>query len=297
MLGETWNAIEEVEWHEGPGSLWEYALTPEPMTWAAAQAYAESRGGDLVWISSPLWDWLTGTFGPPPGGGTVSYWVGAYQDPQGVEPDQGWLWVSDGPVYGFWLPGEPDDGGAGGCPPVCLNHDHGAYVMDDDGEAADDGLEDADGSDLRYGIIERAIGAACDPAQDQLRNWERTFAWQFRYETARGRYMRRMLDPETLEPVVTEWSQYDGDWVHGDFDIVDAGGGSYEARATRHYFGAGHADGDASGAWTDQALAFGNQIGSTELLVDADGQVVQDWAYTAFGEMADLDANGDTRNG
>ncbi len=245
VVGETWNAIEEVEWHEG-GSAFEYALTPEPMTWAAAQAYAESRGGDLVWISSQMWEWLTDTFAPPPGGGTVSYWVGAYQDPQGVEPDQGWWWVTGGSVNWPWLPGEPDDGGAGGCPPTCLNHDHGAYVMDDDGEAADDGIEDANGGSPRYGIIERPIGAACDDTQDQLRGFERTFAWQFRYETARGRYMRRMLDPETLAPVVTEWSQYDGDWVHADFEIS---GGA--AVTTRHYFGAGHADVDASGDWTD----------------------------------------------
>ncbi len=99
-----------------------------------------------------------------------------------------------------------------------------------------------------------------------------------------------MLDPVTLDPVVTEWSQYDGDWVHADFEIS---GGA--AVTTRHYFGPGHADVDASGDWTDQAIAFGNQIGSTELLVDADGQVVQDWAYTAFGEPADLGGTGDTR--
>ncbi len=102
--------------------------------------------------------------------------------------------------------------------------------------------------------------------------------------------MRRMLDPVTLAPVVTEWSQYDGDWVHADFEIS---GGA--AVTTRHYFGAGHADVDASGDWTDQAVAFGNQIGSTELLVDGNGQVAQDWAYTAFGEMADLGGTGDTR--
>ncbi len=80
--------------------------------------------------------------------------------------------------------------------------------------------------------------------------------------------------------------------MHADFQVVDAGGGLYEARPTRHYFGAGHADVDANGDWTDQAIAFGNQIGSTELLVDANGQVTQDWAYTAFGEPADLDGPG-----
>ncbi len=75
--------------------------------------------------------------------------------------------------------------------------------------------------------------------------------------------------------------------MHADFEIS---GGA--AVTTRHYFGAGHADVDASGDWTDQAIAFGNQIGSTELLTDANGQVTQDWAYTAFGEPADLDGPG-----
>ncbi len=289
VVGETWNAIGEVEWHEGPGSLWEYALTPEPMTWAGARAYAQSRGGDLIVVYGGWFDWLAETFGPA--SGTVSYWVGALQDPQGAEPSGGWEWVNDpepGPEF-YWLDGQPDDGGY----PPGYDHDVAAWVMDADTNGWDDGLEDAEASELRYGIIERPPTAACDPdAGDVLRNQRRTFAWQFRYETARGRYMRRMLDPETLDPVVTEWSQYDGDWVHADFEVVDAGGGSYEARTTRHYFGAGHADVDASGDWTDQAIAFGNQIGSTELLVDADAQVVQDWAYTAFGEPADLDGPG-----
>ncbi len=206
VVGETWNAVEEVEWHRAPSSGWEYALTPEPMTWAAAQAYAESRGGDLVIPYLQLWDWLAETFHPA--AGTVSYWAGASQDPLGVEPGNGWTWVDGEELLDwedYWLDGEPDDGGAGGCPPTCLDDDAGAWVMDAGTNGLNDGLEDADGAELRYEIIERPIGAACDAAQDQLRNWERTFAWQFRYETARGRYMRRMLDPVTLAPVVTEW--------------------------------------------------------------------------------------------
>ncbi len=73
----------------------------------------------------------------------------AYQDTQGTEPDQGWWWVSDGDVSGPWVPGEPDDGGGGVCPPTCLNHDHGAYVMDDDGDFLDDPTPDRCG--LRRG--------------------------------------------------------------------------------------------------------------------------------------------------
>ncbi len=332
VVGETWTAVEEVEWQYPDGGGSEYALTPELMTWDAARAYAQSRGGDLAIPYAHLWDWLAATFHPA--SGTVSYWAGASQDPQAGEPGDGWTFVdgSDVPAGTFyWLDGEPDDGGAGGCPPTCLDHDAGAWVMDADTDGLNDGLEDADGNELRYGIVERPVEAACDPdGGDVLRNQRRIFAWQFRYETARGRYMRRILDPETLAPVTTEWSDYDGDWVVSDFEVVsipawsnapgqgtspgrnpgtgdsgeDNGGGPEDgsdgggdsmvqvARPTRHYFGAGHADVDASGDWTDQAIAFGNQIGSTELLIDADGQVVQDWAYTAFGEPADLDGPG-----
>jgi len=87
-----------------------------------------------------------------------------------------------------------------------LDHDVAAYVVDDDGTYDDDGLDDTDASLLHLAIIERPVDAACDPDQDQLRDFHRTFAWQFRYDTARARYMRRMLDPDTLAGVLTEWS-------------------------------------------------------------------------------------------
>ncbi len=220
VVGETWNAIEEVEWHNPDDGGTEYALTPEPMTWAGARAYAQSRGGDLAIMWGGLFDWFAATFGAETG--TVERWVGASQDPQGAEPLGGWAWVNDpepGPGF-YWLDGQPDDGGY----PPGYDHDVAAQVMDADTNGWDDGLEDADGTDLRYGIIERPVEAVCDPeGGDVLRKQRRTLAWQFRYETARGRRTRRMLDPETLVPVTTEWSDYDGDWVHADFEVVDVG--------------------------------------------------------------------------
>ena len=51
-------------------------------------------------------------------------------------------------------------------------------------------------------------------------NW----AWEFRYDGARARYMNRPLNPVTMTPYNTTgkptvWSDYDGDEIYGDFTV------------------------------------------------------------------------------
>ena len=290
VVGEEWEAIEELGWKYNDALHLEYAVTTTEMTWDDARAYAQSRGGDLASIGLQVESWIWEYFRPD--SGTVSYWVGAQQDPDGTEPGEGWEWFNASPpeIY-LWLDDEPDDGGEGDCPPTCLNYDVAEYVVDADHYDFDDGLDANDGSALHLALIERPRDAACDPAQDQLRNFHRTFAWQFRYDSPRGRYMRRMLDPDTLVEVLTEWSDYDFEYAWSDFSIEGT-----EAVTTRDYLPTiAHADVDGSGDWTEQGVYHGNQIGSTELLTDETANVVREWAYTAFGEPADLGGSAESR--
>ena len=98
------------------------------------------------------------------------------------------------------LDGEPDDGGEGNCPPTCLDHDAAEIVIDDNDSYLDDRL--ADGADdeevLRFGIIQRPTGAGCDPDADSAHGFERTYAWQFRYE---------------METVKWWWQRFIGDYI------------------------------------------------------------------------------------
>ena len=161
-----------------------------------------------------------------------------------------------------------------------------------------------------------------------LLDYQRTFAWQYRYDTARARYMRRMLDPETLVRVDTEWSDYGGDWIYADWKMIAIGDGDKatdggdgklpgtfdriaiaepgdgsdngedptEPSTVRHYLtGIAHIDVGTDGVWDEQAYYHGNQISSTRLLTNGAGAVVRDLGYTAFGEEVDLGGEVGTR--
>ncbi len=290
VIGETWEA-DPVVWYEQ--SSFEYGLTPDAMSWADAWAYALSRGGDLTHYDlSPIGPFLSTTFRPSVG--TVRYWTGAQQDVAGVEPDQGWTWSNGTPTFlsAFWLAGEPDDGG---CPSSCMDHDAGELVIDDDTSTTDDMLNDEDATQLRQGIIRRPVAASCDTAQDTLLAYARTFAWQFRYESARGRYMRRQLDPDTLAEITTEWSDYSGGsfaWTDFTSDI-DSGVGT-DTTVRNYGPGSGHADVSTNG-WDHTVTYHGNQIGSSELLSDETSNITRQWAYTSFGEPKSLGGNENTR--
>ena len=279
------------------------------------------EGGDLAADTVVVYDWLHSAFEPYTSEGT--YWLGGFQDAQGGEPDQGWRWVATGGLIAVppssdsrWVAGEPDDG-------LGMNHDALVMVYHN----GDDGLADEDETATHRAIIERLTGTACDPEEDMLLDYQRTFAWQYRYDTARARYMRRMLDPETLVRVDTEWSDYGGDWIYADWKMVAVGDGRAadggdgklpgtfdrvaiaepgdgsgsgedptEASTVRYYLtGIAHADVGTDGAWDDQTYYHGNQISSTRLLTDSAGTVVRNLGYTAFGEEVDLGGEVGTR--
>lgn len=60
--------------------------------------------------------------------------------------------------------------------------------------------------------------ASCVPAND----YERTFAWEYRYDGPRQRYLTRRLYLDTLQPYGNDgdsWTDYDGDEPYGDFSV------------------------------------------------------------------------------
>ncbi|MGK7952731.1 MAG: NF038122 family metalloprotease [Xenococcaceae cyanobacterium] len=79
-----------------------YILTPKAMTWKDAQAYAESRGGNLVTINDAAENqWLKDTFGT-----TEALFIGMSD----AETEGTWKWASGQSVtYTDWAPNEPND--------------------------------------------------------------------------------------------------------------------------------------------------------------------------------------------
>jgi len=110
-------------------------------------------------------------------------------------------------------------------------------------------------------------------------NYMVTYAREFRYDSPRGRYLNRQLDPSKLTPdgypddlvsLSDTWSDYDGDTIYGDFTIANntvTNARSFEPGIAKHY----HTD----------------QIGSTRLLTDNTGSTTATPTYTAFGERVD----------
>ena len=78
-----------------------YLATSSATSWTAAQAEAESLGGNLVTVNDVAEeDWLKQTFG------SQTFWIGLQENPVSGEFE----WVSGEPVeYTHWASGKPDD--------------------------------------------------------------------------------------------------------------------------------------------------------------------------------------------
>lgn len=79
-------------------------------TWMDSEAEAVSLGGHLVTINDAAeQEWVFDTFGNFNSIGRT-LWLGLYQEPGSIEPDQGWNWISGEPVtYTNWETGSPDN--------------------------------------------------------------------------------------------------------------------------------------------------------------------------------------------
>jgi len=135
-------------------------------------------------------------------------------------------------------------------------------------------------------------------------DYARTFAWEFRYDSPRARYLRRELDPDSLpleggegepEVISDEWSHYDGDEYYSDF-AWSAGDAPGWVPVRSYLAGVGHADVDSS-SWTDKTYYHGDPIGSTRALSESVvvPQITRTYVYTAFGELVSTSGTTDTR--
>ena len=112
-----------VEWNTGPVSSGHtYMLFSHQvgLTWAEAQAHAESLGGTLATIGSMAENdfvyntleiganprvWHVDSFGSH-----IGPWLGGLQAQGAPEPSGGWQWLTGEPWdFWFWAPGEPNN--------------------------------------------------------------------------------------------------------------------------------------------------------------------------------------------
>ena len=109
-------------------------------------------------------------------------------------------------------------------------------------------------------------------------NYKVLWAREFRYDGARARYMNRQLNPSTLATVSTTWSDYDGDEIYGDFEMV--GGSPVNKRSFEP--GIARTENPLTTPVTD--YYHGDMLGTTRLMSNSSGSSIEPAVYTAFGE-------------
>ncbi len=105
---------------------------------------------------------------------------------------------------------------------------------------------------------------------------------EYRYDGARQRYLKRDIDPDTLEPVPggALWSDYDGDQPYGDFTV--SGGVATEVRSIELGLAKVEPWRSAGGAYTQYYHT--DMIGTTRHMANASGSETGAAVYTAFGD-------------
>jgi len=139
-----------------------------------------------------------------------------------------------------------------------------------------------------------------NPGFFQKSEYERLWAYEFRYYGGRERYLARRLNPANPDPnaqggILDEtWTDYDLDGsMYGDYQV--AVGGS--VTELQRYI-PGLARQSVAGA---AEYFLGDQIGTTRLLTDDDQSppvvATNSRVYTAFGELVEMTGSGQTRYG
>jgi RHS repeat-associated protein len=110
-----------------------------------------------------------------------------------------------------------------------------------------------------------------------------TYAREFRYDGARARYMNAPLNPATMGPYNTTekptvWSDYDGDEIYGDFEMVS--GSPVNKRSFEP--GIGRTTNPLTTPVTN--YYHGDLIGTTRFMSNPSGNSIEPAVYTAFGE-------------
>jgi len=117
-----------------------------------------------------------------------------------------------------------------------------------------------------------------------------TWAREFRYDGARSRYMNRELDPAGLlvyppvyTPLSTTWSDYDGDEIYGDFEMVSG------SPVNKRSFEPGIARTENPLTTPATNYYHGDMLGTTRLMTTSPPPLgtptaIEPAVYTAFGE-------------
>ncbi len=115
-------------------------------------------------------------------------------------------------------------------------------------------------------------------------SYDVTFAREFRYDSARQRYLNRELDPDTLDTVYELWSDYDGDEVYGHFD-TDGMGTVNEVDSIE--LGLASISPWQSGGGSMTRYYHTDMLGTTRARSDSSGSGLSGPLYSAFGERID----------
>ena len=122
---------------------------------------------------------------------------------------------------------------------------------------------------------------------------DRVWAREFRYGSARQRYLMRQLDPVTLDPIAGAdvWSDYLGESIYDDYAVA----GGEVTELTRYLPGEWQTDVQAA----TTAFFHTNMIGTTRMLTDDSGAVIPEASrlYTAFGDLITPPTSATTRYG
>ena len=141
------------------------------------------------------------------------------------------------------------------------------------------------------------------------------YAREFRYDSARARYLDRKLDALRLfygnyVVLSDRWSDYDGDQVYGDYSVTQdwpavPGGPLPPPYATNL---SSYQSGIAKFSWMDDgagqmvpdpgsvAYYHSDLIGTTRFMTEAGGNIIDPAVYTAFGEKVCSLPGGDCTN-
>ncbi|MBN1510489.1 MAG: hypothetical protein JXB13_00605 [Phycisphaerae bacterium] len=201
---------------------------------------------------------------------------------------------------GGWLPGQPDDGDPvdPGDPPACdedREENLMTLVLNAGGDPDLNGFADVDSNGLYHGLIVR------DTDEGTTYQYQRLWAYEFRYDGGRERYLARRLNPANPDPLAQDgildstWTDYDLDGsAYGDYQVA-VGGSVTELQR--------YVPGLAQQVVATGAAEYflGDQIGTTRFLTDDDQSppvaATNHRVYTAFGELVEMTGNGETRYG
>jgi hypothetical protein len=112
-----------VQWKvsEGGNGHWYEGVIQNGVTWTAARAAAQARGGELASLSTfaeSEFAFTAVASAPALWNGRIGPWIGLTQLPNSIEPDQGWVWLDGSALSDArWVSGHPLNGWGGG--PTC----------------------------------------------------------------------------------------------------------------------------------------------------------------------------------